>query len=77
MDYRDLVKEAVLYVLENYGNDKETAAEEIARDMAYSWKDEICEIYTDILSGLIHDELVSVFEDELRGIIEEIIFEEM
>lgn len=77
MDYRDLVKGAVLYILDNYGDDKETVAEEIAQDMAYDRKEEINEIYANIISGLIHDELVSVFEDELRGIIEEIIYEEM
>lgn len=77
MDYRELVKNAIEYIIDNYANSVDESAQDTANDMAFNRKDEIINIYEDMILKRIEDELEFAFGEYTEDIICELLDEEL
>lgn len=77
MDFKELIKEAIITVLENYAENADNSASNMAYDVAYDHKDEICSIYNDTIFEFVSEELEEAYDEIKEEVINDYVYEMM
>lgn len=77
MDIRNLVKEQLESLLENYTSSPDTVASEYAYDKLFNERDYILDKFSELVMEYVQDEIDTVIENELDDMIADFVYEVM